>query len=147
MDHKHVTIYADKDNNLIVNANGIIDKWGGIIAGIDVIESLNAPFKDSEVERLLFSMMDKCCSLTPEEGGASPIEKYLGVKGYAKAVKGKKLINFTWRINEGYTVTPTKREKKGFVHLDEKKLLLGENIVDGALAKALKRAIEESISI
>lgn len=44
MDHKQVNIYADNKEKLIVVAVGIIDKWGGIITEIDVVETFNKPY-------------------------------------------------------------------------------------------------------
>lgn len=72
------------------------------------------------------------------------MEKYLGVKGYAKAVRGKKLVEFSWSNNEGYVVTPTNREKLEFVSQDTKKILLGNQIKAGELYCTLVRAIEVS---
>ncbi|AIQ49126.1 hypothetical protein R70723_26875 [Paenibacillus sp. FSL R7-0273] len=89
-------------------------------------------------------MMCEWNTLTPEEVGLTPLEKYIGVKGYAKAVKGRKCIDFSWRINEGYSITPTKREKMGFVSIKDKRIDLGEKIVPGKLYRALIEAIEQS---
>lgn len=147
MDYRQVTIYVDKNKNLIAVANGLIDKWGGIISEIDVVEQLNFPYEPEEVEQLLIDIMGKCHSLIPEEGGFSPLEKLLGVKGYAKAVKGKKLIKFAWRKDHGYYISPSIREKKGFVTPVEKEIMLGETIGKGALAAAVEQAINDSTMI
>ena len=144
MEYKQVVIYTDKKNNLIVIANGLINKWGGIIKEIDIVEQLNSPYEEKDVEEVLLQMMSKWNTLDPEEVGLTPLEKFLGVKGYAKAVKGRKCIDFSWRINEGYSITPTKREKIGFVSIKDKRIDLGLKIVPGKLYSALIEAIEQS---
>ena len=125
----------------------MIDKRGGIITGIDIIERITAPYEAKEVERVLLSMMDNWCSLVPVEGELSPLEKLLGVKGYAKAVKGKKLIHFTWSKKNGYSIVPTIREKTGFVVNEDKIINLGEVITTESLIEALYHALEISTAL
>ncbi len=147
MNYKQVDIYVDKNRNLIVVANGLIDKWGGIIAGIDVVEKLDVPYTEDMLKNLLISMMDKWCSRVPVEGDPSPLEKFLGVKGYSKAVKGRKLICFSWNNEEGYIIRPSIREKKGFSLQDDQKITLGKDIQGNVLADAITQAIEASTAI
>ncbi|WP_127531737.1 hypothetical protein [Paenibacillus kobensis] len=147
MEFKRVSIYVDKTNNLIVIANGLIDKWGGMIKEIDMVEQLSFPYEENNVETILLQMMNNWCALTPEEVGSTPLEKCLGLQGYTKAVKGRKFIDFSWRINEGYFVTPTRREKTGFVSLKDKRIMLGQQIVPGTLYCALMNAIDQSTSL
>jgi hypothetical protein len=143
MEYKQVDIYVDPSKRLILIANGIIEKWGGIIANIDIVKEVEVPYSDEQIETSLEYVFQKCHSLTPVENEITPLEKFLGIKGYEKSIKGKKLVIYSWDSEEGYSITPTKKQK-GFVALNDKKINLGHEFIKGNLAKALREAIENS---
>lgn len=142
MEYKQVDIYV-YGKRIIMIANGIINKCGGIIANIDVVKEVENPNSEEQIESALEYVFQKCHSLTPVENDITPLEKYLGVKGYEKAIKGTKLVIYSCDREEGYSLTPTKKQK-GFDFLDDKKIHLGHEIIKGNLAKALREAIENS---
>ncbi|WP_430509153.1 hypothetical protein [Gottfriedia solisilvae] len=144
---KAVTIYVDSKDNLFNVPNGISEKYGGASMEIDKIRSLDSPYTDNQIEELLKDALSLCFSLNPNEEDTSltPIEKFLGVKGYAKAVKDKKLIVLNWNIDEGYYITPTEKlPRKGYAHLKKYRINLGLELMKGELAKAVRDAIQLS---
>ena len=73
------------------------------------------------------------------------IEKILGIKGYSKAVKNKKLVLVDWDIDEGYTVTPTEKiPRRGYVHLIELAKKLPLDCSKNRLAEAVIEAFHLS---
>lgn len=145
MEYKQVDIYADQRGNLILIANGIIDKWGGIIANINVVEQLNPPFRSDQLVFVLNSVLERCHSKVPIENEVSIIEKHTNIKGFDKATKGMKLVVLGWSKDEGYSLTPTKKQKKGFRFLDDKKIDLGYEILEEDIVASLENAFENSM--
>jgi len=73
------------------------------------------------------------------------LEKYLNIKGYAKAVVDKKVVSLHWNNDEGYMVTPTtKIPKKGYVKQKENAINLGRKLKSYELAEALQTAMNLS---
>lgn len=142
LDYRLVNIYADPNNNLIIISNGQSQKWGGVTAEIDVVNIMTFPYSDEEVEEALINAMKLCYTKNPDDDNLSPIEKYLRVKGYSKAVKDKRLVCFRWDIDDGYYLIPTEKiPKRGFVHKEDKAIMLGEAIGKGKLSASLKEAL------
>jgi hypothetical protein len=143
--YKLVHIYSDLNQNLIFIPTGESKKWGGTLA-IDSVTELKHPYSDEQLEEALNSSLDRCYSLKPDESlKESALEKYLGVKGFSKACKGKKLVLFEWLAKEGFSFTPTDKVKgEGYNHLSEQKISFGKNVNKGDLANAVKKAIELS---
>ena len=146
-DYRLVNIYADPNNNLLIISNGQSQKWGGVTAEIDVVNQIAFPYSDEEVEEALIKAMKLCYTKNPDDDDSSPIEKFLKVKGYSKAVKDKKLVCFRWDIDDGYYLIPTEKiPKRGFVHLEDKTIRLGKAIEKGKLAISFKEALKLSKS-
>lgn len=144
--YRTVHIYADIKDNLIIVPTARSEKWGGATMEIDLITQLNLPYSDEELEEALKKALEQCHSKAPNDDlKITVMETFLNVKGYSKAVKDKKLINFNWRIDEGYKITPTQKiPKKGYVHLKDKEIMLGQDLKTGELARAVKEAISIS---
>ncbi|RCX07643.1 hypothetical protein DFR58_1503 [Anaerobacterium chartisolvens] len=147
-DYKCVSVYADPNNNLIIIPNGQSQKWGGATAEIDIVNEILVPYSDDDLEKALINAMELCYSKDPDaDGDISPIAKHLKVKGYSKAVKNKRYICFRWDIDDGYYLIPTEKvPKRGYVHQEDKIIMLGKNIEYGKLAQAVKEALNLATS-
>jgi hypothetical protein len=140
--YRCVLIYADLENNLWIVPTGRSEKMGGAIIGIDIVSGLRSPYSDDELISALKRAMGQCFSMVPDDSlKESAIERYLKVKGYEKAVKNKKLIQFEWNIDDGFYITPTKKEKKGYGFLDDMQIALGNNFKDEELVKGINEAL------
>lgn len=142
--YKMVNIYADSSNNLIIVPTGRSENWGANME-IDCALQLNNPYDDQQLANILKEAMSKCFSLIPSETDKkSTLEKVLGINGYSKATKGRRLVVFNWNHHEGYSMTPTKKSR-GYDHLEEKAILLGQNPTDEELVKSFEKALRLSI--
>jgi hypothetical protein len=143
IDYRSVSIYVDSTNNFLIVPTGSSLKWG--IIEIGIINELKQPYSDQEMEEELVESMKQCHSKPPEElSSISMIEQYLGIKGYERATKGRKLIIFSWNVDDGYYVTPTEKATKGYTILNEKSIYLGHSFEKLILANAIKQALELS---
>ena len=97
-DYRSVIVYADAKDNLFILPTGESKRLCGATMELDILKHLAFPFSDEEVEEALLESMDLCFSEDPDDapGYRTVMEKYLNVKGYAKAVKDKKCIIFHW---------------------------------------------------
>ncbi|PGY13198.1 hypothetical protein [Bacillus sp. AFS031507] len=139
-----VAIYCDSSNNLIIIPYGESQKLDGLNKEIDVVSKLNHPYDDLELEKTLINSLELCHSKNPDDGEnkRTIIERELGIRGYAKATKSLKIINFSWNKEDGYDVRPFQRiPRRGYVEMEEQVIPLGKKIVPGQLAEALKKAI------
>ena len=144
--YKTVSVYIDENDNIIAIPVGESEKYG--LMGIDIVFSLSSPYSDEQLEQLLLEAMKKCYfQKADDSSGVSPLEKFLKVKGYAKAVKNKRLISFDWFKDEGYIVIPTeKKPRYGFVNIDDKSIRLGTEFKSGMLANAFREAMKISVA-
>lgn len=144
--YKSVSVYVDKDDNVIAIPQGNSKKY--CLAGLDIIFELNKPYSDNQLEKLLRSAMNKCYSEESNDSSEiSPLEKHLKVKGFAKAVQNRRLVGFDWYDDAGYVVIPThKKPRQGFVHMEDKTIKLGKELKEGELSKAFKEAAKLSIT-
>src|SRR5690606_26594032 len=128
--YKIVTVYVDKNDNLIAIPSGESEKYG--IKELDITFQLTSPYSDEELEICLMSALNKSYSQKADDSSISSIEKTLNVKGFEKAVRNRKVVLFEWLEDEGYFVTPTnKLPRRGFVHVEDKKAGLGKVILEG----------------
>ncbi|MDD2372739.1 MAG: hypothetical protein PHI03_13845 [Bacteroidales bacterium] len=142
--YKTVNVYVDEKDNLLALPTGESDKYG--LKNLDIVFQLSSPYNDSQLEQFLIAAMDKCYSLKADDTpGPTVLEKHLGIKGYAKAVKSRRLVNYDWVLNSGYVVIPTnKKPRQGFVHQEDKTIKLGKELKTGELAKAFREAMQLS---
>ena len=144
--YRVVQAYVDEKDNLIVIPTGESKKFGRAIMGLDIINQLNMPYSDEELENTLKSAFSQCFTNEPDDTtNISSLEKFLKIKGYAKAVKNRRLVVCKWDCDDGYIITPTKKvPKEGFVHMKDNKIVLGKELKDGELSKAFKEAMKLS---
>lgn len=145
MNFKNVRIYYDVKGTIYLIPTGISRKFN-VPMDIHIVNTLVQPITEDELDALLYKTLDQCYSLYPEEDSISPIERFLKVRGYSKAVKDKKYVSLGWNTFEGYSVTPTQRSKgkKGYVHLESLTKTFTLEPGKGQLARAVLQAIDES---
>ena len=139
-----VNIYVDKNNNLLIIPTGESKKLCGALIDLDIVNKLQFPYSDEDLEEILKKSLNECFSKKPNDlTSESSLERYLNVKGFSKAVKDRKLVVFGWNCDEGYYVIPTNKiPKRGFVDIEDKKFDIGKELRDGILAKAIKASIQ-----
>ncbi|WP_033166105.1 hypothetical protein [Clostridium sp. KNHs205] len=143
--YRKLSIYADPDDNLIIFPTGLSLKWEVTVI-LDLPVQLLNPYTDEELEKAIYQSMDQCFSIVPDdENKTTPIEKFLNIKGYSRAVKERRLIFFFWNVDEGYRITPTKKEsRQGYCSMVDKAIRLGLNPKEGEIAKAIREAMKLS---
>jgi hypothetical protein len=145
--YKIVSIYADPVDNLYIIPNSekpMRGVKGGTIAEMDELEYLGFPYTDEALEKVINTAFERCHKYVPEwPNGLGPLERYLNVKRYEKAVIDKRYVCVQWNKNDGYCVIPTKKiPKQGYIYQEEKTIFIGKTITKGSLATALKRALD-----
>ncbi len=144
---KSISVYFDRDYNLIGVPSAELKKWN-VIVDIDKIQSLNAPYDDDELERFLKAVFDLCNSDKPKDFSKIPaLQKYLGAKSYSASVKKLGLVSLNWLNKRGYEIVPTWQNakiKNAFNHLEEKTIKIATDYTDGELAKSFRIALELS---
>jgi len=145
MEHafKNVDVYVDNSENLIAIPHGHSKKYS--MAGLDIILTLSSPYDDEQLAIFLEDAMSKCfCQEADDNSGLSSLEKHLQIKGYSKATKSRRLVGFEWFADQGYVLMPTQK-KRGFVHMEDKKINLGHEVSKETLAAAFREAMAISI--
>ena len=146
-DFRRISVYFDKDFNLIGVPSTIIKKLN-VFIDITSIICLNSPYCDEELESFLKKVIELCFSQSVKEcPKKSALQIFRGVKSHAASIKGLGLVSIGWNKNEGYTITPTWRNtklKNAFLHLDNKSLQVSNSYCDNELAKMFRRVLELS---
>ncbi|HEX7713593.1 MAG TPA: hypothetical protein VF531_06195 [Bacillota bacterium] len=133
VDYKTVEIYADFKDNLIVIPSG---------ATVDSVQELHHPYNDAQLVALLTMALAKS---TYHEGWdqrlENILEQYLGVAEPAEAIRGRRLVFFSWSRRGGYSVTPTKA-LGGLNVYELPGISLGKRISGHMLVHAVKQALK-----
>lgn len=142
--YKTLMVYIDENENILAIPTGESVKYG--IMGLDMVFEINVPYSDQQLEIFLKGAIDKCYSQKADDSTEfSSLEKHLNVKGFAKVVKNRRLVNFDWYKDSGYEIVPTiKKTRQGFVHIEEKIIKLGKELKDGELPNAFRQAMKLS---
>ena len=144
---KSISVYFDKDSNLIGVPSTEIKKWNALV-DIDAIVNLTFPYSDDELEQFLENVFDLCYSLTPKElPKQSALQNYLEVKSYSASVKGLGLVSIKWIDKQGYTITPTwqnAKMKNAFGHLEDRAIGISDRYVKGELARSFRSVMNLS---
>ena len=147
-DFKIISVYFDKEFNLIGVPSTIIKKWN-IVTDIDRILCLKSPYCDEELESFIKKVFDLCFSQSVKEPPKeSALQKFRGVKSYTASIKGLGLVGITWLKNKGYTLAPTWRStkhKNAFLHMDNKSMQVSYDYCDNELAEMFRRSLDLSI--
>ena len=136
-----ISVYADKDENLIGIPCGESEKYG--IADIDKVLLLKAPYTDKALESFVEKVIDAC--YTKKHNDASPvstIERYTKKSGFVNATADFELISIV-KTRTNYSLMPTFNDyEKGPLAIDDDEHILPLNYNDGEMAEVIRGFIE-----
>ena len=143
MEHEFYTIsvYADKDENLIGIPCGLSDKYG--IADIDTVLLLNAPYSDKALENFIEKVINACYTKKHnDDSPVSPIERYTKKSGFVNATADFELISIV-KTQTNYSLMPTFNDyEKGPLAIDDDEHILPLNYAEGDMAEVIRGFIE-----
>ena len=149
-DYKHISIYFDRNKNLIGVPTSMYKKWQSPILSYPIIE-LNCDYNDDVMEKFIKRVFNACYSheVTDKEAHSkqTSLSDFLKVKSYKASVKNLGLISVDWVANRGYLITPTWQNinmKCAFDFIQEKKIMVPTEYKPGELAIAIRKAMELS---
>ena len=143
MEHEFytVSVYADKDENLIGIPCGESDRYG--IADIDTVMVLKAPYTDKAIESFVEKVINAC--YTKKHNDASPvstIERYTKKSGFVNATADFELISIV-KTQTNYSLMPTFNDfEKGPLAIDDDEHILPLNYNEGEMAEVIRGFIE-----
>lgn len=113
-----ISVYVDKDENLIGIPCGESDKYG--IADIDTVLLLKAPYKAEEAEDFIEKVFDACYTKKHnDDSPVSTIERYTKKKGFVEATADLTLISIV-KTKNTYSIMPTFNDfEKGPLCIDD----------------------------
>lgn len=104
-DFSTISLYVDKDENLIGIPCGESEKYG--VADIDTVMLLKTPYSAKQTEEFIDKIFDACFSKKHnDESNVSTIEKYTKKKGFVNATADLTLISIV-KTKEAYSIMPT----------------------------------------
>ena len=136
-----ISIYVDKDENLIGIPCGESDKYG--IADIDTVLLLKAPYSDSAIESFVEKVINACYQKKHNDASdVSTIERYTKKKGFVNATRDLTLFSVV-KTKEMYSLMATFNDyEKGPVVIDDDERILASPYKEGALAEVIRSFIE-----
>ena len=136
-----ISVYADKDENLVGIPCGESEKYG--IADIDTVMLLKAPYSDTQLENYIEKVLDACYTKKHnDEVETSTIERYTKKKGFVEATKDFLLISIV-KMQTGYSLMPTFNDyEKGPLAIDDDERILPLNYNKGDMAEHIRDFIE-----
>ncbi len=136
-----ISVYVDKDENLVGIPCGDSDKYG--IADIDTVLLLNAPYTDKQVESYIEKVINACYTKKHnDEVETSTIERFTKKKGFVNATADYMLISIV-KMQTGYSLMPTFYDfEKGPLAIDDDERILPIGYQPGELAAVIRDFIE-----
>ena len=136
-----ISVYVDKDENLIGIPCGDSDKYG--IADIDTVMLLKAPYTDSALENYINKVLDACYTKKHNDNvETSTIERYTKKKGFVNATKDFTMISIV-KTRTNYSLMPTFNDyEKGPLAIDDDEHILPLNHNPGEMAEVIRGFIE-----
>lgn len=136
-----ISVYVDKDENLIGIPCGDSDKYG--IADIDTVMLLKAPYTDSALENYINKVLDACYTKKHNDNvETSTIERYTKKKGFVNATKDFTMISIV-KTRTNYSLMPTFNDyEKGPLAIDDDEHILLLNHNPGEMAEVIRGFIE-----
>lgn len=136
-----ISIYVDKDENLIGIPCGESDKYG--IADIDKVFLLKAPYTDKALESYIEKVIDACYTKKHNDDVAtSTIERYTKKKGFVNATSDYTLISIV-KTKTNYSLMPCFNDyEKGPLAIDDDEHILLHNYSEGEMAEIIRGFIE-----
>lgn len=136
-----ISVYVDKDENMIGIPCGESDKYG--IADIDKVVLLKAPYSDKQIESFIEEVLSYC--YTKKHNDASPlstIEKYTKKKGFVNATADYTLLSIV-KTKTNYSLMPTFNDyEKGPLVIDDDERILINPYKKGELAEIIRDFIQ-----
>lgn len=131
-DFATISVYVDKDENLIGIPCGESEKYG--IADIDTVMLLKAPYDASQVENFIEQVFGACYSKKHnDESPVSTIEKYTKKKGFVNATADLTLISLV-KTKDNYSIMPTFNDfERGPLCIDDDERIINTVYNDGEL--------------
>ena len=136
-----VSIYVDKDENLIGIPCGESNKYG--IADIDTVLLLKAPYTDKALENYVEKVINACYTKKHNDNvETSTIERYTKKKGFVNATSDYTMISIV-KTKTNYSFMPTFNDfEKGPLAIDDDERILLLNYREGEMAEIIRGYIE-----
>ena len=136
-----ISVYIDKDENLIGIPCGESDKYG--IADIDTVLLLKAPYTDKALEEYIEKVFNACYTKKHNDSvETSTIERYTKKKGFVEATADYTMISLV-KMATGYSLMPTFNDyEKGPLAIDDDEHMLPIGYNEGELAEIFRGFIE-----
>lgn len=136
-----ISVYVDKDENLIGIPCGESEKYG--IADIDTVLTLKAPYTDKAVETFVEKVINECYKKKHNDNSpVSTIERYTKKSGFVNATADFELISIV-KTQTNYSLMPTFNDyEKGPLAIDDDEHILPLNYNEGDLAEVIRGFIE-----
>ena len=142
-DYKEIYFHIDKKGSIFTMPTGQRIN-PNMIVSLDIINTLEPSYSDSDVIRLIYDTFAQCYTQTKEgPPGSTALKDHFGKKYYS-TMRKVKLIDISWNKDDGYYITPIEGCLKVGIHLEDKRKILGLNPADEEFFLALKQAVEES---
>lgn len=127
-----ISVYVDKDENLIGIPCGESEKYG--IADIDTVLLLKAPYSAKEVEEFIEKVINTCFTKKHnDESPVSTIERYTKKKGFVAATADLTLISIV-KTENTYSIMPTFNDyEKGPLCIDDDERIVANPYKEGEL--------------
>ncbi|MBE6741116.1 MAG: hypothetical protein E7570_02325 [Ruminococcaceae bacterium] len=136
-----ISVYVDKDENLIGIPCGDSEKYG--IADIDTVLLLNAPYTDKALESFIEKVINACYTKKHnDDSPVSTIERYTKKSGFVNATADFELISIV-KTKTNYSLMPTFNDyEKGPLAIDDDERILYLNYNEGEMAEIIREFIE-----
>lgn len=136
-----ISVYVDKDENLIGIPCGDSEKYG--IADIDTVMLLKAPYSDAALERYINKVLDACYTKKHNDSvPTSTIERYTKKTGFVNATSDFTMISIV-KTKTHYSLMPTFNDfEKGPLAIDDDEHILLLNHQPGEMAEVIRGFIE-----
>ncbi len=136
-----ISVYVDKDENLIGIPCGESDKYG--IADIDTVMLLNAPYTDKALESYIEKVINACYTKKHNDSvETSTIERYTKKKGFVNATADYTLISIV-KTKTAYSLMPCFNDyEKGPLAIDDDEHILALHYSEGEMADVIRGFIE-----
>lgn len=136
-----ISVYVDKDENLIGIPCGDSDKYG--IADIDTVLLLKAPYSDKALESYIEKVLNACYTKKHNDKvPTSTIERYTKKKGFINATADFTMISIV-KTKVNYSLMPTFNDyEKGPLAIDDDEHILPLNYQEGEMAEIIRGFIE-----
>lgn len=136
-----ISVYVDKDENLIGIPCGISKKYG--IADIDTVMLLKAPYTDKALESYIEKVLNACYTKEHNDNvPTSTIERYTKKTGFVNATSDYTMISIV-KTAVNYSLMPTFNDfEKGPLAIEDDEHILANNYSEGEMAEIIRGFIE-----